>query len=109
MFVGQVVYYELNIDYITEKFCENKAKPELQCNGKCHLAKELQLISSDRNTENETPQLSFVLEIFSPLFFQAEETKALYFNNDCFIRHQFFYKENRVLRFKSGLLKPPIA
>ena len=36
-----VVGYELNRAFITANFCENKAKPELKCNGKCHLAKEL--------------------------------------------------------------------
>ena len=33
--------YILNQDYIAEFLCVNKDKPELQCNGKCHLAKEL--------------------------------------------------------------------
>ncbi len=33
--------YEANKAAITEEFCENKAKPELQCNGQCHLAKQL--------------------------------------------------------------------
>ncbi len=40
-FVGNVLYYQLNIDYIIETYCVNKEKPELQCNGKCHLAKQL--------------------------------------------------------------------
>lgn len=33
--------YELNIEAITEAFCVNKEKPELKCNGKCHLAQQL--------------------------------------------------------------------
>jgi hypothetical protein len=33
--------YELNKAAITEEFCVNKAKPELKCNGKCHLADQL--------------------------------------------------------------------
>ncbi|MFN8167016.1 MAG: hypothetical protein U0X76_12890 [Bacteroidia bacterium] len=33
--------YELNRDYITEKFCVNKSRPLLHCNGCCHLKKEL--------------------------------------------------------------------
>jgi hypothetical protein len=35
------VHYQTNKAAITEQFCENKAKPELQCNGQCHLAKQL--------------------------------------------------------------------
>lgn len=41
------VWYELNVEYITELFCENKDKPELQCNGKCHLAKQMKKSSED--------------------------------------------------------------
>ena len=33
--------YEVNKAAITEEFCVNKAKPELKCNGKCHLAEQL--------------------------------------------------------------------
>lgn len=31
--------YSFFNDSFTEQFCENKAKPELKCNGKCHLKK----------------------------------------------------------------------
>jgi hypothetical protein len=36
-----VINYELNKVSITQKFCENKAKPTMHCNGKCHLKKQL--------------------------------------------------------------------
>jgi hypothetical protein len=38
---GLFVNYQLNKAEITRKYCENKAKPMLNCNGKCHLAKQL--------------------------------------------------------------------
>ncbi len=34
--------YALNQDYIAEFLCVNKDKPQLQCNGKCHLAKQIE-------------------------------------------------------------------
>ena len=34
--------YIVRKDFIIEKFCINKEKPELQCNGKCHLNKQAQ-------------------------------------------------------------------
>ena len=46
--VFPLVDYAINYEYISKVLCENKAKPELQCNGKCHLMKELA-----KNTENE--------------------------------------------------------
>lgn len=34
--------YLLNKEYIAKYLCENKAKPAMKCNGKCHLKKMLQ-------------------------------------------------------------------
>ena len=45
-----VVDYIVNYDYISKVLCENKAKPELKCNGKCHLMKELA-----KESETEKP------------------------------------------------------
>lgn len=45
-----VLDYIINYDYIANVLCENKAKPQLQCNGKCHLMKELA-----KESENEKP------------------------------------------------------
>ena len=36
-----VLEYAVNYNYIATVLCENKAKPKLHCNGKCHLMKEL--------------------------------------------------------------------
>lgn len=33
--------YQVNKESITQKYCENKAKPEMKCHGKCHLKKLL--------------------------------------------------------------------
>ncbi len=63
-----VVEYVVNYEYITKTLCVNKAKPKMQCNGKCHLMKELakaseseKPISSDRksNVKNLTEELFF--------------------------------------------------
>lgn len=36
-----VFSYALHYEYIVKELCENRKKPELKCNGKCHLMKEL--------------------------------------------------------------------
>lgn len=41
----------LSQDYITEKFCVNKDKPELQCNGKCHM-KDMVAESMERESQS---------------------------------------------------------
>ncbi|MFB9076670.1 hypothetical protein ACFFLS_25690 [Flavobacterium procerum] len=46
-----IVHYKLNQKNIEQEFCVNKAKPEMQCHGKCHLNKELQ--QSEKNSDLE--------------------------------------------------------
>lgn len=36
-----VVDFQLRRTQITEMFCVNKAKPEMKCNGQCHLKKRV--------------------------------------------------------------------
>jgi hypothetical protein len=36
-----VLHFAVNQAHITARFCENKARPRLHCNGKCYLAKQL--------------------------------------------------------------------
>ena len=35
-----LAHYHYNKASITAKYCENKAKPKLKCNGQCHLRKQ---------------------------------------------------------------------
>jgi hypothetical protein len=46
------VCYQFNKDFISSTLCENKSKPELQCNGKCYMKKQLK--ATDEN-QNKTP------------------------------------------------------
>ncbi len=48
----------------------NKEKPELQCNGKCHLAKQLQVSQNDSSSD-ESLAINTVFEAFYPLYFQV--------------------------------------
>jgi hypothetical protein len=47
-----VFYYLCNKEYITTTFCENKAKPQMACNGKCYLSKQIKL---QEEKENKLP------------------------------------------------------
>ncbi|MBU3822944.1 hypothetical protein KO566_12805 [Flavobacteriaceae bacterium XHP0103] len=67
--VGYMAYFELNIDYIIETYCINKDKPMLNCDGKCFLAKQLNMQQTDENKETK-PYLASFSEAFFPVFFQ---------------------------------------
>ncbi|PZR18979.1 MAG: hypothetical protein DI539_15620 [Flavobacterium psychrophilum] len=51
--VMPVLDYIVNYDYIAKELCENKAKPQMHCNGKCHLMKELAKAAEEQKQESE--------------------------------------------------------
>jgi hypothetical protein len=64
-----VLEYVVNYEYVSTVLCENKDKPKMHCNGKCHLMKELaktseegKPISSDKKGGTQEHEV---------LFFQA--------------------------------------
>jgi hypothetical protein len=67
-----VLEYAINYDYITKTLCINKAKPKMQCSGKCHLMKELanaaeseKPISSDKKQLVQESEVLFLETISS--------------------------------------------
>ncbi len=80
--VFPVVEYVINYDYVSKVLCENKDKPQLKCNGKCHLMKELaKQAESEKPIQNDKKNAVNELET---LFFQeinALVTRQIYFQN----------------------------
>ncbi len=56
--------YSLEKEAYIEQYCENKDKPELHCEGHCHLSKELKMASNDTSKQSENNTLAVVF-IFS--------------------------------------------
>ncbi len=52
--VKVMIDFALNQKEIAEEFCENKDKPEMNCDGKCHLSKML----AEQSTEEEEKPVS---------------------------------------------------
>ena len=46
--------YVVNKEYITKNLCENRNKPKLNCNGKCHLMKQLKKAGVETTTDSNT-------------------------------------------------------
>ena len=62
--------YQVNKDYIAQNFCENKDKPRMQCEGKCHLSKQLK-----EEEQKERAPASPVKEKYEILFFESDLIK----------------------------------
>lgn len=48
-----LMQYSLNKNFIAENLCENKAKPEMHCNGKCYLSKKLAKGNDNQDAQNQ--------------------------------------------------------
>jgi len=88
------VSFKLNQNKLTELFCINKDKPELKCNGKCHLSTVIE--SNQENEEspysntNETREASVLfIELIKPYNLNALEQK-----NSTVFKYIFPLKEN---------------
>ena len=87
-----VIDYVVNYEYITKVLCVNKAKPKLQCNGKCHLMKELakaseseKPISSNKKIATQELEILFFEKIKSfkiiPIYFEEKQNTISNYSN----------------------------
>jgi len=104
-----VIDYVVNYEYISTQLCENVEKPELKCNGKCHLMKELSKASEDekpinsdkkQNTKQETEVL--FCEVIST--FQSSNYKN-FDSNENFSFYQNFYN----IDILTSIFHPPTS
>jgi len=54
--LGTVAYFNLNRDYVARVLCENRDKPQMNCNGQCYLAKKLKA-SQDKQDKETTRRI----------------------------------------------------
>ena len=94
-------YYYLDPVGFIEQLCDNKDKPELQCNGKCHLS----MISSAETSDEQTPIIEIRFEQLL-LFIerpQSYELRCIPINNQNLNTYNSLYKFELVQTF----LHPP--
>ena len=58
-------YYKIDPIGFIEKLCENKDKPELQCNGKCHLKKVAEHSPNDSKAPEKVVNFKEILLFIS--------------------------------------------
>lgn len=75
-----VIEYNINYDYIVKVLCINKDKPELNCKGKCQLAKEIKKTLPIK-TENRQPAFPVIdFDKFQLTFHKTEQSNFNFFN-----------------------------
>ena len=104
--VFPVVEYFVNYDYIVNELCENKAKPELHCNGKCHLASELAKASG--NDETKSSEKKVTAQQYELIYFQKIEELAFHpFTLKNTLKDLNFYTNNYYHLLVKSTFHPP--
>lgn len=100
------VEYVVLYDYIKNELCVNKNKPELGCNGKCHLKKELAKAAASSGKEKVH---TFSVES-SVAFCEAVYTDFCFISIDDFPLQKLF-SYNTIYRFcfSQLLFRPPAS
>ncbi|WP_343611881.1 hypothetical protein [Chryseobacterium oranimense] len=101
-----LVEYAVNYNYISTVLCINKSKPELHCNGKCYVSKELAKTndtdSSPLNKAKSSGQK--ILDICTlPDIVSVQNTQRFpspHFN--------FLYETAYAFLFLKHIFKPPV-
>lgn len=93
--IAPYINYGINKNEIIEEFCENKDKPQLNCEGKCHLTKQLAKVSekSEQSQDNIKIDASYpigsisflkIKTIIAHKIVESIPSKKNYFINDFF-------------------------
>ncbi len=72
-----VIEYNLNYDYIAKVLCINKDEPDLGCNGKCQLAKEIKKTLPIK-TEDRQPSMPVIDFDKFPITYQNTDQHKFY-------------------------------
>ncbi|MEL0455164.1 hypothetical protein WJN01_02905 [Flavobacteriaceae bacterium SZ-1-7] len=95
-------YYSLDPVGFIEKLCENKDKPEMQCNGQCHLKKVAQ--SSNEKSSEPTKLINFdELLLFKHELFNYNLTPEFFTQTKRIISYLNLYS----FSFKTFCFHPP--
>lgn len=97
-----LIEYLVDIEAYTAKYCENTDHPEIECNGKCHLSKELAKDQENKNPENLRVLTSINFFVVSGI--TLPETPFIPIEKE---KSNFYYQENLLTRIIPPPFLPP--
>ncbi len=95
----------LNQEFIAQNLCENKEKPQLECNGKCHLKKELDK-DDERKQQDNKQQIEVLLFTPTAVDFTVKVLNSNFIEEQ---QHSVFEIQQKTNGYSSAIFRPPIA
>jgi hypothetical protein len=101
-----IMEYVVNYDYIVETLCINKDKPELNCNGKCYLSKELAKTNDTESTPFSKGKTSG--QKLLDIYILPEITEIKNTDQSYRVNFNFIYQKNYSFLFLKHIFRPPV-
>ncbi|WP_347219606.1 hypothetical protein [Chryseobacterium sp.] len=99
--------YAVNYNYIVNTLCINKSQPELHCNGKCYLSKELAKTNTDTESNPFNKAKNSGQKILD-IYTLPEITEIIFTGKKIISRINFFYETAYSFLFLKSIFKPPV-
>lgn len=99
--------FELRKEYIVNNLCENRFTPQLHCNGKCYLAKQLQKVAREHARSETEKQAQTIKKSMSDVFEDTFLLTEAIFSVEKSVKIQTPYPEYVLSDFCILLLHPP--
>ena len=94
-------WYAFDMDSFVERLCENKDRPQLQCNGKCYLSEMI-----TENTKEDAPS-PLILEWEPQVLYLLDDISASSLTEVFYVKHLFFYKARFTKGITHAVFHPP--
>lgn len=99
--------YAVNYNYIVNTLCVNKSKPELHCNGKCYLSKEVAKTNGDAESTPFNKAKNSGQKILD-IYTLPEITEILHTEKTIVSNTHFIYETAYSFLFLKHIFKPPV-
>ncbi|MCA0365722.1 MAG: hypothetical protein LCH67_16900 [Bacteroidetes bacterium] len=99
--------YQLRKDFIIKNYCVNKNRPEMHCDGKCYLAKQLKKAQEkeEKQATNDFLTKFFGIEGFTKTVnFKNYFGQITYFSRS---EKNYFYLDNAISTDYTSIFHPP--
>ncbi len=106
--LGLVVNYFIQSDYYANVLCINQDKPKMNCNGKCHLRKEI--AQTQRKTDENLPEIIYQLQLSQ---FVLNEYAFYLLGPEIIVNQDnsfaFVFNQSTLDGHLNGIFRPPIT
>ncbi|MBP7478051.1 MAG: hypothetical protein KA797_05965, partial [Chitinophagales bacterium] len=101
------LHWKINQTEIIQNYCENKDKPEMACNGKCHLSKEILKLDPPKSEDQSNAlHLSCFNFQFSPFILSDKPNVFKNFGPISF-HYYSLYSLSYETNYLSSIFHPP--